>query len=457
MIGFDGKWRFILKDMDIALAVCVNRDLGYMSHVYTDFFQVLNKDRNCFQTEGMFWSLMNNSSFRKMFYEDVCELMSLTCSTEELMRLISEMENAYATEIGIYLGYYGQETAAQWDAAIERMRVFAEGRAEYVVEDLKEAANKELIRVTVKAAEGGSITIGRTTLKLDRDQVIWVVKGAEMNYSAQPDAGYTFVSLDKSSFSATIRPGDQTMNVREEGVILTPVFRKTGNTPGKPALADRVCINEIGYSGSHAVNGSDWIELYNPTGSEISLKGMQISQGEKTMVLPDIRIPAGGFTVLLCDGKGTGRHMNFKISFGETVTLRDAEGKKLDQVKIDCASSREHPGRYPDGGELIMMSNAELTPGYSNVHITYDPVRVPERAKNTYLINGAFFDAAGKMENGRVNRTELIRALGGTDAAKNYVLSLGNSTTVDWKAFLDKFPGRKYKVEASGTYILYLQ
>ena len=311
--------------------------------------------------------------------------------------------------------------------------------------------------MTVKAAEGGSITIGRTTLKLDRDQVIWVVKGAEMNYSAQPDAGYTFVSLDKSSFSATIRPGDQTMNVREEGVILTPVFRKTGNTPGKPALADRVCINEIGYSGSHAVNGSDWIELYNPTGSEISLKGMQISQGEKTMVLPDIRIPAGGFTVLLCDGKGTGRHMNFKISFGETVTLRDAEGKKLDQVKIDCASSREHPGRYPDGGELIMMSNAELTPGYSNVHITYDPVRVPERAKNTYLINGAFFDAAGKMENGRVNRTELIRALGGTDAAKNYVLSLGNSTTVDWKAFLDKFPGRKYKVEASGTYILYLQ
>ena len=247
------------------------------------------------------------------------------------------------------------------------------------------------------------------------------------------------------------------MNVRAEGVVLTPSFRKTGNTPGKPALADRVCINEIGYSGSHAVNGADWIELYNPTGSEISLRGMQIGQGSKTTVLPDIRIPAGGFTVLICDGTGTGRHMNFKISFGETITLRDAGGKKLDQVKIDCASSREHPGRYPDGGELIMMSNAELTPGTSNVHIVYDPVKVPEKARNTYLLNGTLFNAAEKMENGRVNRTELIKAFGGMDAVKNYVLSLGNSTTVDWEKFLANFPGRKYKVEASGTYILYLQ
>ena len=455
--GFDGRWRFILKDMDIALAVCVNRELGYMSHVYTDFFQVLNKDGNVFQTRGMFWSLMENSSFRKMFYEDLCELMSLSYSTDELMRLMSEMETAYAKEINTYLAYYGQETYAEWDAAIERMRIFAEQRASYVIEDIRDSAQKNLIKVTVKAAEGGSITIGRTRLTLDEDRVIYVVKGSEMDYNAEPDAGYTFSGIKSSSSSAVIRPGDQTLSIYNTGVVLTPSFRKTGTVPAEPTPAKWVCINEVGYSGSHAVNGADWIELYNPTDSEISLKGMKMEQGSTVMTLPDIRIPAKGFTVLICDGTGTGRHMNFKISFGETITLRDADGNKLDQVKIDCKSSQVHLGRYPDGGVLISMSNAELTPGCANIHYEYNPIACSDAVKNKYLLNGKLFDPETQLKNGKINRSELLNVMGGGDAAKNYIWGLGNSVSVDWATFVSKFTGRKYYVEAAGTYIMYLQ
>ena len=63
----------------------------------------------------------------------------------------------------------------------------------------------------------------------------------------------------------------------------------------------------------------DWIELYNPTDSPISLSGLFLTDNPENITkweCPDVNVPAKGYLLIWADEDGADGelHANFKIS-----------------------------------------------------------------------------------------------------------------------------------------------
>ena len=77
----------------------------------------------------------------------------------------------------------------------------------------------------------------------------------------------------------------------------------------KPATTETIQINEVMAGNKQAVtdeegNYSDWIELYNPGTTAVSLSGWGLSDSkleQAKWAFPDVSIPAGGYLVVYCD------------------------------------------------------------------------------------------------------------------------------------------------------------
>ncbi|MBN1211994.1 MAG: CotH kinase family protein [candidate division Zixibacteria bacterium] len=101
----------------------------------------------------------------------------------------------------------------------------------------------------------------------------------------------------------------------------------------------------------------DWIELYNPSDSAVSLAGYYLSDdgAEVTQwVFPDTFIAPGSFLLVWADDDEdqAGLHTNFKLSAsGEAVVLSDPALVLVDEIAFGPQNDDVSYGRYPDGGE----------------------------------------------------------------------------------------------------------
>lgn len=116
----------------------------------------------------------------------------------------------------------------------------------------------------------------------------------------------------------------------------------------------------------------DWIEIYNPGNSEISLAGWTISDKldnpGKHALAAELSVPAGGFLVLWAD-KDTEDgplHVDFNLAAdGEDLGLYDADGNPADIVTFGAMAEDLSVARVPDGSdnwEIVELA----TPGASN-------------------------------------------------------------------------------------------
>lgn len=113
----------------------------------------------------------------------------------------------------------------------------------------------------------------------------------------------------------------------------------------------------------------DWIELYNASDSDISLKGLYISENlnskGKLHSLPDVTVAAGGYCILLCGGDGDNDLLPFNLSKnGETLSLVNSHREEIVTVTVpalirDVSFARRSDGTY---GYCAMP-----TPGAENV------------------------------------------------------------------------------------------
>ena len=122
---------------------------------------------------------------------------------------------------------------------------------------------------------------------------------------------------------------------------------------GKSAGGNSPVINEVLCSNSasfKAYDGRfyDWIELYNPTSSDLSLNGYYLSDDPESLTknsLSGQSIPAKGYLVIYCSGLSMTDergflHTGFKLSAadGETVYLSDSNSV----VSVTVPPSKEN-------------------------------------------------------------------------------------------------------------------
>jgi uncharacterized repeat protein (TIGR01451 family) len=145
-------------------------------------------------------------------------------------------------------------------------------------------------------------------------------------------------------------PGNGSTNEDDDAsstVVLIPLATQTPTA--SPVRA--VIINEIAWAGtSSSFPDDEWIELYNPTSSAITLTGWKLRASDGTpFITLSGKIPAGGYYLLERDSDSTVSDIAANLIYtgslsniGETITLTDPIGRIID-------TANGNGGTWPKG------------------------------------------------------------------------------------------------------------
>lgn len=162
------------------------------------------------------------------------------------------------------------------------------------------------------------------------------------------------------------------------GCTKSPQFHSTPRNPAINSTAKGdIIINEFSVRAEDTNEfgeASDWIELYNSTNKEITLKEGEwiitdnIDKADKYF-LPEIIIPAKGHYIIWCDGEDKVKdqvHTNFKLSSkGESIGLFYNEELMDSFTYFEADEEKKSFGRRAVGSDA-WHSKEESTPGSAN-------------------------------------------------------------------------------------------
>ena len=147
----------------------------------------------------------------------------------------------------------------------------------------------------------------------------------------------------------------------------------------------QVVINELSaanFAGGGSLDNyssyEDWIELYNPSGTAVSLDGYFLSDNETNLTKwpfpAGVSVPANGYLVIYASGRNEFVngfvHTNFKITQAkqEGAVLSDANGNIVDSYLLIIPNQRNHSrGRVTDGANTWGIFTTP-TPGAANAN-----------------------------------------------------------------------------------------
>lgn len=137
---------------------------------------------------------------------------------------------------------------------------------------------------------------------------------------------------------------------------------------------NQLLINEVSFNNN---DGADWIELYNPSLSSVSLKGYYLSDSSNDLtkfeITDDIAVPRQGFIVFYGEdatSTNEGLRLSFNIKNGETIYLVASDGvtiiDRLTVIANDDDATSTSIGSFPDGRDQTFTFTVS-TPGSQNI------------------------------------------------------------------------------------------
>lgn len=134
---------------------------------------------------------------------------------------------------------------------------------------------------------------------------------------------------------------------------------------------------------------SDWIELYNPGKTEVSLKGAFLSDDEADPFkwqISDLVLKAGEYAVIPCTGKnGNPTEADFSLSrSGCTVILSGPVGNRITQVTCP-AMQEDRSWQYI--AEDTYIETEYFSPGFANSKEGYDAFRATQKILGALAIS----------------------------------------------------------------------
>ena len=235
--------------------------------------------------------------------------------------------------------------------------------------------------------------------------------------------------------------------------------------PGSSAASD-VVINEVVSSNKYSYTLSDgttpdWVELYNPTDSDINLKDCGFSKKASSPFeykFGDCTVPAGGYLVLACCNKPKEPldgvvYTGFKLGkSGETLTLSLPSGNAIAMLSIPELTADISYGRQSAENYVYY---ATPTPGAENSGPTSEDGTFEEDQTgkglimNEYIANNDYSITDADKE--RSAWVELKNTSGETINVKNYSLTDDENEPDKWTfPDLEIAPGELRVVFLSG-------
>jgi len=359
-----GKWRWMIYDLDFTFGGNANGQ--YFSNTLA----------LATATDGASWpnppwatlmlrKLLENEEFRNEFIQRFAVHMNTTYEPLHVIGVIDSLSGVIASEIPRHkLRWEKSITIGKdWFVNVQVMRDFAVNRPDTM---------RKFISSKFGLAGTCSITLGRNNptwgkiftheveVKNNNSQNLFF-KNIPLKVRAFALPGYRFVKWEGVSGSTspeiTLLSGSDS--------YLNAVFE-----PAELSVTT-VVINEINYKSSPSFDTEDWVELYNPSSTSISLSGWKFQDGKANVFLfPENIVLKGDAYLLLCrdtvkfkslypNGTNLLGDMQFGLSSaGEQIQLIDADSNEVDVVSF--ASSGEWDSLANGTGRTLSLRNPQL-------------------------------------------------------------------------------------------------
>jgi len=200
-----------------------------------------------------------------------------------------------------------------------------------------------------------------------------------------------------------------------------PFIPVVGNSPFE------LYINEINPTGD-----PDYLEIYNPGTESIDLEGFLIFDDptDRYTIPAGIVVPAGGYTLFICNGLAIGNQTNFRLDAGgeEQIVLMDPDNNTVDFIEYDDIENNRILGRFPDGSDNLFLSGtptSESTNGDNPTayfeNLFHDPL-VPTIDQEVSVF------VEGYHDQNQIVSMEVIYRFNGGAFASQAMTSLNDST-----------------------------
>lgn len=355
----DGKWRYFFYDAEFAWGLYSD---GYANKTLT---KILNGTHPA-GGSVLVSALMERADMREKLANNICDLIGGAFSTENILATLeqkladSDKEQMYALNKGITSEWANEGT---FENSRNEIREFADKRAKIILSDICrnfEIDKDDTYKVKLNGAKGLKVTMNIQTVKDTNTINAEYFTPYKVKLTAEDMSGYTFTSWEINGTTYTDREITIDSSMAKKGKITINARSE------KTTLADELLyISEV-YTGGDA----DWIELYNPNDTDVSTRGLYLTDKEDELTrykIPTVNVkPHSTLTIVCKNNKSENTLMkmqtNFSLKTGETLILSNESGDILGRVAIiDCDENeslvRQRDGSYAKGTPTFEKNN----------------------------------------------------------------------------------------------------
>ena len=385
----DGKFRFVLFDLDFALNRSKPFD-DFFTEQYYEFNELLGSDysqyKSLYNTSisqeiefvTIFKNMLNNDTFRKKFIDAFCLVSGSVFEPTRVKEIVNAL-TAYLQK-----GFYVTPAATT-----NKIKNGLNTRQAKMLTQLKNCSYLKLgskLALEVSLAsniEGASILVNGMEVPTGKFSGKLF---APITLKAAAPAGYRFAGWKSSD--GTCVSGKMEYELPSSGIHkLTAVWEKADADKLSDFADAPIKINELSAGNDMLVNElfkkDDWVELYNTTDVDLNVNGLYISDNANKPTKYQIAapkdeaaiIPAHGHLIVWCSKRDAQSqiHANFKLandegslvlisSSDEFVANNAAYFDANPQMKEFADTLHYGPmaydqtvGRFPDGGNSYYL------------------------------------------------------------------------------------------------------
>lgn len=223
--GQDGRWRWVLKDTDFGFGLMGGNEsythdtLAFASSTGGD--ELYNPEWSTL----IFRKLLENNTFKTDFINRFADMMNTTFKYERVSGILEEMKQGIQSEIAEHGSRWQSFTLAQWNANVQVIDNFAEKRAEFQRNHIRQKFGIEQnvdVALDVSDENAGYIKINtieilETTPGINPSPYPWqgiYFKGIPIKLTAFPKSGFVF-----SHWSGSVNSTESEISVVPDGNI----------------------------------------------------------------------------------------------------------------------------------------------------------------------------------------------------------------------------------------------
>lgn len=394
----DGKWKWIMWDMDNTVA-------HYLNPWYDMFNLTLNGSRGYGPSDHLN-ALLQYPQFRFDFINIFCDWMN----TEFQASLMQNEVDRMKAELSPYFQEFTDrwQTNYNWTAQTDSMKWWVGLRAQFVKQHLQTnfliPAEKQLT-LNVSDTLKGNIQVNTVRLDANTIRTTALTFPWSGDYFPSVPVPVTAIAKPGYRFVKWLPSNDTARSISLlliNDTSLTAVFDiDTSYHPLRPLVINEAMASNTATIADNYGEYDDWVEIYNPNPVEVDIAGWYLTDN---LILPtrfrlaegsdSTKIPPYGHLLIWTDDDTEQGilHANFKFNAaGDFVALyRPDEIFLEDSISIPSLSTDLSYGRSYDGSaNWIVFTNT--TPGETNMEVVSGIAYINEvMSTNTSVIQDEY-------------------------------------------------------------------